>query len=139
MIRETPGRQELIDLVDEYRDPSSRGRREPLAERLTGHLPGTDVLNLCQSDLPSETIVDFCLGFEGAKKVLDRAGMLELVKSIRSPQLTSEADDMLMLETFIFNCRHPAGTDLIYYPDEVFGEGVTATDEMIVDRALAGS
>jgi hypothetical protein len=139
MTRETPERQKLIDLVDEYRDPSSRGRREPLAKRLTDYLAGTDVLNQCQSDLPSETVVDFCLGVEKARHALDRLGMLTLVKAIRSPQLTSEVDDMLMLETFVFNCRHPAGTDLIYYPDEVFGEGVTVTDELIVDWALSGA
>lgn len=137
MPSEIPDRQGLIGLVDEYRDPSSRGRREPLGKRIVEYLPGTDVLNLCQSDLPSETIVDFCLGVEGTRRVLDRNGMLALVKAIRSPHLTSEAEDRLMLETFIFNCRHQAGTDLIYFPDEVFGEGATVTDEMIVDRALA--
>lgn len=139
MTQDTPERQALIDLVDEYRDPSSRGRREPLAGRLAECLPGTDVLNLCQSDWPSDTIVDFCLGLEGAKRVLDRQGMLALVKKIRSPHLTSEVEDMLMLETFVLNCRHPAGTDLIYYPDDVFGEGTIVTDDMIVDRALSGT
>jgi hypothetical protein len=131
-------RQELIDLVDEFRDPSSLGRREPLAEKLKDQLPGPDVLNLCESDLPSDTIVDFCLGFERTKSVLDRQELVELVKAIRCPDETTEAEDMLLLETFVSNCRHPAGTDLIYYPDEVFGEGVEVTAEMIVDKALEG-
>jgi len=133
-------RQELINLVAFYRDPSSQGRREQVARTLDGQLPGTDVLNLCQSDWPSDTIVDFCLGFDRAKRTLNRQELLELVRSIRSPGNITEAEDMLLLATFTHNCRHPAGTDLIYYPDEVFGEGIDdPTDEMIVDKALEES
>jgi len=138
MAQDSLSRQELIDLVDEFRDPSSLGRREALAGALREQLAGTDVLNLCESDLPSDTIVDFCLGFERTKRVLNRQELIELVKAIRCPEGTTEAEDMLMLETFVYNCRHSAGTDLIYYPDDVFGEGVEVTAEMIVDKALEG-
>lgn len=139
MTQDESIRENLIILVDYYRDPSSQGRREPLAKRLEEQFPDTDILNLCESDLPSDTIVDFCLNFERTKRLLNREELLELVRSIRSPGNISEAEDMLLAATFIYNCRHPAGTDLIYYPDEVFGEGVDqATDEMIVDKAMRG-
>ena len=131
-------RAELIDLVEEFRDPSSQGRRPPLARRLEEELPGTDVLNLCQSDLPSDTIVDLCVGFEQTKRILNQKQLLELVHAIISTQFDSEAEQMLMVETFLFNCRHPAGTDLIYYSENVFGKGVEATAEMIVEKALSG-
>lgn len=131
-------RQLLIDLIDTFRDPSSHGRREPLAEKLQEQLPSMDILNLCESDLPSDTIVDFCLDFEKTQRILTRQELIDVVKAISSPDLTSEVEDMLLLETFVYNCRHPAGTDLIYDPDTIFGEGVEVTPEMIVDTALAG-
>lgn len=136
MAQKKLSRQDLINLIDELREPSNIDRRNSLADKLRAQLPGTDVLNLCESDLPSETIVDFCLNYERTKRVLDRQELIELVKAIRHPEETTEAEDMLMLETFVHNCRHPAGSDLIYYPDDVFGEGAQVTDEMIVDKAL---
>lgn len=139
MTQNNFSREELISLVDSFRDPSSREIREFLAESLEHQLPNTDVLNLCKSDLPSTTIVDFCLAFEQTQRVLNRQELLNLVRAIRNPGYNTETEDMLLLATFEFNCRHPAGTDLIYYPRAVFGAGADlATDEMIVDKAMSG-
>jgi hypothetical protein len=138
MEQDKLSRNDLIALVNELRDPSSRGRRGPLVRRLEAQLPGTDVLNLCHSDLPSDTIVDLCLGMERTKRTLNREELLELVEALRSRRAVSETEELLMIETFAHNCRHPAGTDLVYYPDTVFGQGTEVTAEMIVDKALAG-
>jgi hypothetical protein len=131
-------RQELIALVDEIRDSSTDDGRFSMERQLEEHFPEADVLNLCESDLPSDTIIDFCLGFEQTKRLLNRQELLELVASILSGDSDSEADEMLMIETFLRNCRHPSGTDLIFYPETVFGDREDLTADMIVEKAFLG-
>ncbi len=45
---------------------------------------------------------------------LSLAEMTEIIHRIRNLD-----DDDFYLELFEVNCKHPAGTDLIYYPDEI--------------------
>ena len=102
-------------------------------------LPGTDVDNLCNSDYDDETVVDMCLGEEEAQQPCSREELIELVSRLQNPTPgTSEAESNLMLEKFIFNCKHPGSSDLIFYPQEHFGGRSEPTPEEIVDKALRG-
>jgi len=135
-LRKKPNKLQLVAMVDELRCSRDEVRRTTLAGFLTKKFPGVDVVNLCASDLPSDELVDFCLDFFKAVRTLTRDELIHVIEAIRKPEGTSEAEDMLLVEAFVRNCRHPAGTDLIFYPDEVFGEGIEPTAEMIADKAM---
>lgn len=69
---------------------------------------------------------------------LSRAELIDIVRRIRSAQETEEEEHRLVT-LFEESIPHPGGTDLIFYPDGVFGPQSShrPTDEEIVDRALA--
>ena len=130
-------RDDLIEVIARVRWARyHRVPHEELLETLEQSLPDSDVRDLCGTDLPEETVVDYCLGLRHARRNLTRPEMVELVRAIQEPSGT-EAEHLLLVETFVYNCRHPAGTDLIFYPDEVFGHD-QPTAEKVVERALRG-
>lgn len=69
---------------------------------------------------------------------LNRAELIDVVLRIQSAQETEEEEDRLV-RLFEENVPHPAGADLIFYPDGLFGPdqaGREPTAEEIVDRGL---
>lgn len=100
-------------------------------------LPGTDVNNLCWSDYDTDTIVDICLGTQSAMQILSKQELTLLVRKLRSNDPTTfrtEADATLAVMAFTANCVHPAGTDLVHYPEQYF-DGRIPSDEEIVELA----
>jgi hypothetical protein len=89
--------------------------------RLRAELPieGLDHLILL-GDEDAETKIDIALGRLEKPKTLTRDEMIELVRNIFNPQGFSEARIDLMVAQFIFNCKHPAGSDLIFWPSGHF-------------------
>ena len=135
-------RERLVELAGNIQDSRDRGWNdlESLAEfeRL---LPDTDIDSMCDSDLDIETIVDICLGKEDTQRHLSRAELLELVRKFTSPgadYYSTEAESILAVQAFNDNCRHPAGSDLIFYPEDHFNGRTDPTPEEIVDKALSG-
>ena len=68
---------------------------------------------------------------------LTRAEMIALVEKIQRAEGTEEEMDAA-LELFIANCRHPSGSDLIFWPHGFphNPELPEPTTEEIVDKAL---
>jgi hypothetical protein len=67
---------------------------------------------------------------------LSRAEMTEIVSRVRAVA----GDHDFYLELFMVNCRHPSGTDLIYWPNLVseFPRGREPTAEEVAALALRG-
>jgi hypothetical protein len=65
---------------------------------------------------------------------LSRAEMAEIVSRVKARR----ADHDFYLELFQVNCRHPSGTDLIYWPDLVpeLPQGREPTAEEIAELAM---
>ncbi|MCA9237786.1 MAG: bacteriocin immunity protein [Planctomycetales bacterium] len=134
-------RERLIELAGEIRNCIDLGtdHRQALDE-FGMILPGTEILNLCHSDGAAETMVDVCLGTPAAEQRCTRDELLELVRKLlctEPGQFDTEGGAVQAVVKFKKNCRHPAGSDLIFYPNEVFGHD-NPTAEEIVDRALRG-
>lgn len=70
---------------------------------------------------------------------LTRDEMLSLVDRIFFAAGT-EAQANADVKLFIANCRHPSGSDLIFWPDQVpeFGADHEPTVEEVVDLAMRG-
>ncbi|MEZ6072580.1 MAG: bacteriocin immunity protein [Pirellulales bacterium] len=132
-------RGRLLELVDTIREAREQGIDSP--ESLSAFeqlLPDTDVDNLCNSDYDDETIVDICLGEQDARRACTRDELVELVKRFSIVEgYATEAESILAVLTFKYNCRHPAGSDLIFYYDPYF-DGRDPTPKEIVDLALRG-
>jgi hypothetical protein len=130
-------REYLIHLVDRIRaardhaEDDSEYRSE--FERL---LPGatTEMDDLSRSDLDEETIVDFCLGLGSARRECTRTELLDVVRRIFMLTKT-EAEKLLLVETFDFNCKHPGKNGLIFYSQNYFA-GPNPSAEEIVRKAL---
>ena len=131
-----------MNLARKVQDSRDRGWND--VESLTEFnrlLPNTDIDNLCNSDLSVETIVDICLGEKDTTRILTREELLELVKRFTSPgsnRFATEAESTLAVLTFNSNCKHSAGSDLIFYPQEHFDGRSNPTAEEIVEKALRG-
>ena len=67
---------------------------------------------------------------------VSRAEMVEIVSRVTA----SAADADFYLELFVLNCKHPSGTDLIFWPNLVPGMPLDRdpTAEEIADLALRG-
>jgi hypothetical protein len=131
-------REQLIELAAKAQDADDRGKpTEPLMTRLRAELPieGLDHLILL-GDEDAETKIDIALGRLEKPKTLTRDEMIELVRNIFNPQGFSEARIDLMVAQFIFNCKHPAGSDLIFWPSGHFPDDRDPTPEQIVDKAI---
>ena len=136
MPKKQPNLRDLVGLVDSCRDLPASAQRQMIEAILVARLPGTDILNLLYSDLPSESIVELCIRADEAARHVSREELLTIVRQIMTGQAASEVDDNLLVEVFATNCRHPAGTDLIFYPEEVFGPDHDPTPEEVVAKAL---
>jgi Colicin immunity protein / pyocin immunity protein len=77
--------------------------------------------------------------YEPVKASLSRIEMIELVRRISTAD-GSEAEIDEMVGVFVANCRHPAGTDLIFWPNGCPHDSSKPepTVEEIVDRAMSG-
>ena len=135
-------RERLVELAGNIQDSRDRGWNDLASltefERL---LPGTDIDSMCNSDLELETIVDVCLGKKDTERSLSRADLLNLVRKFTSPgadYYSTEAESILAVQAFNNNCRHPAGSDLIFCPEEHFEGRSNPTPEEIVEKALRG-
>jgi hypothetical protein len=69
--------------------------------------------------------------------VLSAAEMAEIVSRVQA----CGDDHDFYLELFLVNCKHPSGTDLIYWPDQVaeFPEDREPTAQEIAKLALRGT
>lgn len=131
-------RNTLIAMVARARDAVDRGEPydEMIAE-LEAMLPGTDIGNLCFSDYAAETIADLALRADEVKRVLDHAELTEVVRQFYSDDdAQTEADSILLLDTFIHNCVHPAGRDLLLDPGAYFKHRDDPTADEIAALAL---
>lgn len=134
-----PNRDKLIQLVQEIRDEiDQNGNYDLLIKKFETLVAETGqyLEDFCRSDEPAETIVDLCLGMAEAQQPLNREELLTLVQSILTAPAESEAKSMLRVIAFQCNCKHPAGSDLLFYPDSVFGTPEPSA-EMIVDAAVS--
>lgn len=140
MAEDRSKRERLLRLVERIRNARETGQQdtEALAE-FEQIQPGTDVSNLCDSDFDDETITDICLGDRDIKRVCTRAELLDLVRKLQSTTAGSfdtEAGAIQAVRRFNYNCRHPAGSDLIFFAEEHFGGRSYPTPEEIVEKAL---
>lgn len=131
-------RSTLIEMVSQARDSIDRGQPdEELLATLEAELPlGSDVRNLCHSDYKAETIVDLCLRYPETQTRLDQRELADLVRRMYAGVKT-EAESILLYQTFAHNCRHPAGADLLLDPAAYFPGQPTPTPEEIAELALA--
>ncbi|WP_339730283.1 bacteriocin immunity protein [uncultured Gimesia sp.] len=132
-------RDRLIELVEQLSDEiEQNGNRDLLIEEFDTLVPDTGqyLEDFCGSNYPSELIVDLCLGMTEAQQPLTRKELLALVKRILTEPAESEAKSILRVIAFQYNCSHPGGSDLLFYPDNIFGTS-EPTAEMIVDKAIS--
>lgn len=131
-------RNELIQLVHAIRGCLERGDDVSSFRRtIEQSVPYPDVFDLICADYAADYVIDFSLGWSSQWPTLTRDNLLRLVKKIMAAD-GSDADISLDVLQFESNCNHPAGSDLIYYPDTHFpdiqGE---PTPEQIVTTAMA--
>lgn len=100
-------------------------------------VPDSDIENLCHSDWAVETIVDVTLGHADTQRELSEDELRQLITEIMAGPAETEAADILRVELFLYNCRHPAGSDLIFYPEESPGTR-EPTVEQVLHAALHG-
>ncbi|MHC5542680.1 hypothetical protein ACYOEI_31020 [Singulisphaera rosea] len=69
---------------------------------------------------------------------LSRDEMVEIVSRVSAFEVI--ADHIFYLELFLVNCKHPSGTDLIYWPDLVpeLPKDREPTNQEIADLAMRG-
>ena len=95
-------------------------------------------VSYCGSDMPSDTIAQILVGYRAAvSRKLDKDELRSLIISFNSTK-ESEAQCVLDALAFAANCKHPAKTDLLFYPETVFGTPDPTTDENL-EKALRGS
>jgi hypothetical protein len=131
-------RQHILKLIAETRDlPHGLDRQHNLAE-LSRLLPDADVSNLVDSDYPDADILEMCLHGVPPHAQLDESQLLALARKIIFGKVESDAEMNLLIDEFNRNCKHPTGSDLIFFPDAVFGSGVEPTPEQIAAKARGG-
>ena len=128
---------ELADRVDGAR-PGQRD--DALAEfnRLAGtKIPLADFQGIYRSEEP-EDFVRRAL-FQRALAPDPRLSLSELTEIV-SRVVAGGPDHDFYLEVFLVNCKHPSGTDLIYWPDLVpeLPAGREPTAEEVATLALRG-
>lgn len=132
----------LLRLVGQIRVARKEGMNDSaFLEEFQKVLPDTDISNLCNSDYDDETILEVCLGEKEANRLCTRNELIELVRKLQCPragQFETEAGAIKAVLKFKYNCRHPAKSDLIFYPQEHFGGRSNPTPEEIVEKALRG-
>jgi len=136
MSFDSESRQNALDLIARTRDLLPGPDRQRNLAELTRLLPESDIENLLDSDYPEEDILELCLRRTARVQPLDEAQLLSLVRRIMDAEVVSDAELNLLVEEFNRNCRHPAGSDLIFYPEVAFGPDVDPTPEEVVAKAL---
>lgn len=131
-------REELIEIVKRIHVAQDRGEDYgALLATLQANVACPGVVSIVRADYPPEYVVDYSLGWTEHVPTLSRDGMVELVRKIMTAEGT-EAEGSLRVRIFDENCKHPAKSDLIFYPDAHFkGNREPSVDE-IVDKAMAG-
>ena len=133
-------RARLLEIVQGIRsDRLNSDGAEELFREARQIMPGNDIRNLCKSDLEDDTIVDVCMGYHRASAgPLSRETLLEIVERFLSGvPFPRESDGILAVKKFNTTCKHPAKSDLIFYPEKHFDGCLKPTAEMIVNLALA--
>lgn len=137
-------------------DAALVARLAMLADRLDGAAPGqwdddlAEFNRLAGTELPladfqgiykSEDAEDFVRRVLFQQSLtpdpnVSLAEMTEIVSRVSA----CGADYDFFLELFLVNCKHPSGTDLIYWPDQVpeLPRGREPTAEEVADLALRG-
>lgn len=144
------------ELMPPALDAALVAQLEKLADRLDGAVPGqrdgdlTEFNRLAGTNIP---LVDF----QGISKSEDGADFVrrvlfqrfltpdpnisvaEMAEIVSRVSACGENHDFY-LELFLANCKHPSGTDLIYWPDQVpeLPQGREPTAAEIADLALRG-
>jgi hypothetical protein len=130
----------LARLADRLDGAKPGQRDDELAEfnRLAGTaLPLSDFQGIHKSEGPEDFVrrVLFQRSLSPDPS-LTRAEMAEIVSRV----MACGEDHDFYLELFLVNCKHPSGSDLIYWPDLVpeLPQGRQPTAEEIADLAMGG-
>jgi hypothetical protein len=137
-------------------DPALVTRLADLAANLEGAAPGQWEDDLAEFNRLTGTAIPFAefQGVYGGQShedyvrrvlyrrrlapdpTLTRAEMTEIVSRV----IACAADHDFYLELFLVNCKHPSGTDLLYWPDQVpeLPQDRAPTPEDVAELALRG-
>lgn len=145
------------ELLPPVLDESEIAHLSEIADRLDGAKPGQrdDELNefnkLAKTNLPlsdfqgiykSENPDDFVrrVLFQGHLTPDPNISLEEMTEIVSRVQICHN-DHEFYLELFLVNCKHPSGTDLIYWPNLVpeLPKGREPTAEEIAELALRGT
>jgi hypothetical protein len=144
------------DLMPPALDVAFVARLAKLADRLAGAVPGQQDGDLAEFNRHARTglsLADFQGIYKGedhedfVRRVLFRRSLapdpslsLAEMTEIVSRVIACEDDEDFFLELFLVNCKHPSGTDLIYWPDQVseLPQGREPTAKEISELALRG-
>jgi hypothetical protein len=127
--------ERLHDAQQDYRPVLAVLERETRFPELEEFLCREMFHNLRGDDFLAERLARY----EPTKPALSRSEMIELVRRISTAN-GSEAEIDEMVGVFVANCRHPAGTDLIFWPNGFPHDSSKPepTVEEIVDKAMSG-
>src|SRR5690348_11477600 len=106
-------RSRLIEIVTEMRIVDSDSQEfDTLLAEFQETVPNSDVVNLIQSDLGEDEIVDFCLLIPTTTRICTRDELLQLVSDLRHPR-AGETEVGARIKRLLFrnNCKHLAETD----------------------------
>lgn len=130
---------EFLELIREFQ--SKEQCHEPVEHYREELLKYTDhpevIYDYAISDMPVTEIADISLMWQNEWPVLSREQLTSLVEKIMSGEGT-EAENTIDVMIFSANCKHPGGSGLIFWPEQVYGENVEPTVEQIVDTAMTG-
>lgn len=131
----------LIDLLHQYERAHDEGApTDSLIATITRetqfpHVSDWLRIQLIHNLVGAQHVAERFANYQPVKPKLSREEMIELVAHITDG---SEAQVEEKVDLFSANCKHPSGSDLIFWPDLVseFGEGREPTVEEIVDLAM---
>lgn len=125
-------REKLIELAGEIRNGVDMNFEvDALIIEFESHVPECDIATLCSYDWPTDTIVDVSLGMADTKRVLTEKELRQLIAAMLEGPADTEAEEMLRVMAFNHNCQHPAETDLIFFPHEIFGTHDPTVDQIV--------
>ena len=131
----------LAKLADRL-DGAPPGVRDDDDLALFNQLAGTDLLlEEFQGIYKSEESLDWVRRLLFQKSLIPDADITQQEMAEIVSRVTSLGPDWdFFLELFLVNCKHPSGTDLIYWPDQVaeFPQDREPTAEEIAALALRG-
>jgi hypothetical protein len=133
MSNTEPSREDLILLAQAIQNCMDLGLDyTDFLEQLQANVPMPNVAELFASDYSPTHIVDYALLWRAEWPQLSRDKLVDLVRKIANAE-GSEAEIQINVKIFEANCRHPAKSGLIFYPE---GDD-EPTPEEIVDQALS--